>query len=107
MQKIQTEIRQTAVLEEVDIPQPPRILHVKSEQLVPTTYIIESSSSLQILLKPWMVGADMAIYARESSTDFIRAAYQLVPEFRKASFSSVTEVVPLAVYVRRYCESLF
>ncbi|MFW9846896.1 MAG: hypothetical protein ACFFD6_09120 [Candidatus Thorarchaeota archaeon] len=96
MQKAQTEIRKTVVLEEVVVPQAPRILRVKSERLHPATYIIESSSSLQILLKPWMVGADMAIHARESSTDFIRAVYQLVPEFRKASISSVAEVVPLA-----------
>ncbi|MFW9863520.1 MAG: hypothetical protein ACFFEX_05810 [Candidatus Thorarchaeota archaeon] len=73
-----------------------RVLHLDSEYLLPSTYIIESPSALQILLEPWMVGARLANFARDSSVDFIRAAFDLVPEFQEASLSSVTEVVPLA-----------
>jgi hypothetical protein len=43
-----------------------------------------------------MVGARLADFARDSSIDFIRAAFDLVPELREATLSSVTEVVPLA-----------
>jgi hypothetical protein len=43
-----------------------------------------------------MVGARLANFARDSSVDFIRAAFPLVPEFQESSFSTVTEVVPLA-----------
>jgi hypothetical protein len=71
-------------------------LRVDSEYLLPSTYIIESQSALQILLKPWIVGAQLANFARDSSIDFIRAAFDLVPELREASLSSVTEIVPLA-----------
>ena len=74
----------------------PRVLRIDSEHLLSSTYIIESSSALQILLEPWMVGARLANLARESSIDFIRAAFDLVPELRESSLSSVTEVVPLA-----------
>lgn len=71
-------------------------MRIDSEHLLPSTYIVESSSALQILLEPWMVGARLATFARESSIDFIRAAFNLVPEFQESSLSSVTEVVPLA-----------
>jgi hypothetical protein len=71
-------------------------LHIDSDYLLPSTYIIESSSALQILLEPWMVGARLANFARDSSIDFIRAAFDLVPEFQDVSLSSVIEVVPLA-----------
>jgi hypothetical protein len=74
----------------------PRVLRIDSEYLLPSTYIVESTSALQILLEPWMVGARLANFARESSIDFLRAAFNLVPEFQEASLSSVTEVVPLA-----------
>ncbi|MHA2301831.1 MAG: hypothetical protein ACXACD_12865 [Candidatus Thorarchaeota archaeon] len=74
----------------------PRVLRVDSEYLLPSTYIIESSSALEILLEPWMVGARLANFARDSSIDFIRAAFDLTPESQESSLSSVTEVVPLA-----------
>jgi hypothetical protein len=74
----------------------PRVLRIDSEHLLPSTYIIESPSAMQILLEPWTVGARLANFARESSIDFLRAAFSLVPEFRESSLSSVTEVVPLA-----------
>ncbi|MHA2117484.1 MAG: hypothetical protein ACW98J_01075 [Candidatus Thorarchaeota archaeon] len=74
----------------------PRVLRIDSEYLLPSTYIIESPSAMQILLEPWMVGARLANFARESSIDFLRVAFNLVPEFRESSLSSVTEVVPLA-----------
>ncbi|MFW9886786.1 MAG: hypothetical protein ACFFER_01305 [Candidatus Thorarchaeota archaeon] len=73
-----------------------RVLRIDSEYLLPSTYIIESPSALQILLEPWLVGARLVSLARDSSVDFIRAAYDLVPEFQESSLSSVTEVVPLA-----------
>jgi hypothetical protein len=74
----------------------PRVLRIDSEHLLPSTYIIESPSAMQILLEPWMVGARLANFARESSIDFLRAAFILVPEFRESTLSSVTEIVPLA-----------
>ncbi|MFQ5832372.1 MAG: hypothetical protein ACE5H4_06705 [Candidatus Thorarchaeota archaeon] len=74
----------------------PRVLQVKSPHLLPDTYIIESPSALQILLEPWMVGARLANFARESSADFLRIAYGLVPEVQDSTLDSVTEVVPLA-----------
>ncbi|MGY5874139.1 MAG: hypothetical protein RTU30_00195 [Candidatus Thorarchaeota archaeon] len=94
----QSTIRGSANLVEVietpsDIP---RVLRVESTHLLPTTYIIESPSALVILLKPWMVGSRLARTARNSSVDFLRAAYHIVPELRDSSFESVTEVVPLA-----------
>jgi len=74
----------------------PRVLRIESEYLPPSTYIIESLDALQILLKPWIVGSRLTKFARNSSVDFIRAAFDLAPELREASLSSVTEVVPLA-----------
>jgi hypothetical protein len=73
-----------------------RLLRVKSEHLLPHTYIIESPSALQILLKPWWVGAVLANSARESSEDFLRAAFGIIKEFRNSTIDTVTEVVPLA-----------
>ncbi|MHA2601275.1 MAG: hypothetical protein AM324_003985 [Candidatus Thorarchaeota archaeon SMTZ1-83] len=73
-----------------------RLLHVKSDHLLPHTYIIESPSALQILLQPWLVGASLANSARESSKDFLCAAFGIVKEFRNSTIDTVTEVVPLA-----------
>jgi hypothetical protein len=73
-----------------------RVLRIDSEYLLPSTYVIESPSAMRILLEPWMVGARLANFARESSADFIRTAFDLVPELQEVSLSSVTEVVPLA-----------
>ncbi|MFW9965653.1 MAG: hypothetical protein ACFFEA_00730 [Candidatus Thorarchaeota archaeon] len=74
----------------------PRVLKIESEYLPSSTYIIESSSALQILLEPWMVGSKLTTFARNSSIDFIRAAFDLVAELREASLRAITEVVPLA-----------
>ncbi len=73
-----------------------RLLHVKSDHLLPHTYIIESPSALRILLQPWLVGAALTNSARESSEDFLRAAFGIVKEFRDSTIDTVTEVVPLA-----------
>ncbi|MHA2379033.1 MAG: hypothetical protein ACXADS_07135, partial [Candidatus Thorarchaeota archaeon] len=64
--------------------------------LLPHTYIIESPGALQILLKPWLVGAELANSARDSSEHFLRAAYGTVEEFRNSTLDTITEVVPLA-----------
>ncbi|UCH04816.1 MAG: hypothetical protein JSW05_01260 [Candidatus Thorarchaeota archaeon] len=73
-----------------------RLFHVKSDHLLPHTYIIETPSALQILLQPWLVGAALVNSARESSEDFLRAAFGTVKEFRSSTIDTVTEVVPLA-----------
>jgi hypothetical protein len=77
-------------------PYGPRLLQVKSEFLPKETYIVESSSALHILLQPWIVAGKLAKFARESSIDFLRAAYHLIPEFRESTFENISEVVPLA-----------
>lgn len=73
-----------------------RLVHVKSDHLLPNTHIIESPGALQILLQPWLVGAALVNSARESSEDFLRAAFGIVREFRNSTIDTVTEVVPLA-----------
>ncbi len=93
----QASIKQDArIMEHKGIAAGPRVLHVKSPHLLPDTYIIESPSALQILLEPWMVGARLANFARESSADFLRVSLSLAPEFQNSTLDSVTEVVPLA-----------
>jgi hypothetical protein len=93
----QEEIRKGATLvETTDSASKIRLLRVESGNLLPHTYIIESPSALRILLKPWLVGATLANSARESSGDFLRAAFGKVQEFRTSTFDTVTEVVPLA-----------
>jgi hypothetical protein len=93
----QETVRKSARIEEIATSSAiPRVWRIESEHLLSSTYIVESPSALQILLEPWMVGARLATFARESSIDFIRAAFNLVPEFQESSLSSVTEVVPLA-----------
>ncbi|MHA2433803.1 MAG: hypothetical protein ACXADO_11290, partial [Candidatus Thorarchaeota archaeon] len=74
----------------------PRLLRVVNDNLIPTTFVIESSSALEILLEPWTVGARLANLARISSVDFLRAAGSHVNELKVARFENVTEVVPLA-----------
>jgi hypothetical protein len=93
----QETVRKSAKIEEIlSKAATSRVLRIDSEYLLPSTYIIESPSAMQILLEPWMVGARLANLARESSADFIRAAFDLVPELQEVSLSSFTEVVPLA-----------
>jgi hypothetical protein len=94
----QVEVKENAKLVEVKgiSERRDRVLRVESDQLLPNTYIIESSSALQILLQPWIVGARLASLARISSTDFLRVAYHLCPEFSGSLLGNVTEVVPLA-----------
>jgi hypothetical protein len=77
-------------------PYGPRLLQVKSEFLPKETYIVESPSALRILLQPWIVAGKLAKFARESSIDFLRAAYHLIPELRESNFENISEVVPLA-----------
>ncbi|MHA2212443.1 MAG: phosphoribosyltransferase [Candidatus Thorarchaeota archaeon] len=74
----------------------PSIFRVVNEQLIPTTFIIESPTALEILLKPWTVGAKLANLARSSSIDFLKVAGNHVKELKAARFENVTEVVPLA-----------
>ncbi|MFW9907252.1 MAG: hypothetical protein ACFFEF_01645 [Candidatus Thorarchaeota archaeon] len=74
----------------------PLVYQVDSDQLPSQTYIIESKGALKILLEPWLVGAGLANSARESTVDFLRIAYHIVPELRETNFSDITEVVPLA-----------
>jgi hypothetical protein len=74
----------------------PRTIQVKSEGLPRNTYIIESKDALEILLKPWLVGAHLANPARESSIEFLRIAYHLCPELQESCSENVAEVVPLA-----------
>jgi hypothetical protein len=94
----QAEISRSASLQQVKIgiDSPPRVFKVNSEDLLDSSYIIESPSALDILLKPWLVGAELANDARDSTSDFLRVAYHIVPELRSSSFSQITEVVPLA-----------
>ncbi|MFW9912675.1 MAG: phosphoribosyltransferase [Candidatus Thorarchaeota archaeon] len=93
----QETVRKSAKIEEIlSKAATSRVLRIDSEYLLPSTYIIESPSAMRILLEPWMVGARLANLARESSADFIRAAFDLVPELQEVSLSSFTEVVPLA-----------
>lgn len=73
-----------------------RVLRADSNHLPRNTYIIESAPALDILLKPWIIGAELAERARESSEDFLRTAYALSPELRTSTLSSVFEIVPLA-----------
>jgi hypothetical protein len=75
---------------------PVRVLKADSRYLPDNTYIIESAPALEILLRPWVIGADLAESARESSEEFLRTAYALSPEMRDSPLSSVFEVVPLA-----------
>ncbi len=72
------------------------MFHVKSQYLPPQTYLIESTSALEILLHPWIVGSRLASLARSSSMDFLQSAYHLCSQLRDSTLDSVTEVVPLA-----------
>ncbi|MHA2424040.1 MAG: phosphoribosyltransferase [Candidatus Thorarchaeota archaeon] len=94
----QGDIRTNATLVEIKtgLDKQPRLFKVESDHLHESTYIIESSSALNILLKPWLVGAELANEARTSSVDFLKIAYHISPEFRSAKFSQITEVVTLA-----------
>jgi hypothetical protein len=94
----QASVRESASIVELKGISPRRIhvLQVKSDYLLPDTYIIESHSALQILLQPWIVGAKLASLARIGSVDFIHTAYDLCPELRKSLLGNITEVVPLA-----------
>ena len=94
----QVEIKESAEILEVTNypPYGPRLLQIKSEFLPKHTYIVESPSALRILLQPWIVAGKLAKFARESSIDFLRAAYHLIPELRDSNFENITEVVPLA-----------
>jgi hypothetical protein len=94
----QVSIQENAIITEIQagLPKSVRILQVKSEHLLPHTYIVESPSALQILLEPWSVGSRLANSARESSIDFLRAAFHISTELRESTFESITEVVPLA-----------
>ena len=76
--------------------QHPRVFHIECNQFPESTYIIESPGALHILLQPWLVGSQLANSARQSTVDFLRVAYHLVPELRSTTFSNITEVVPLA-----------
>ncbi|MHA1906880.1 MAG: hypothetical protein ACW98Y_06275 [Candidatus Thorarchaeota archaeon] len=94
----QGDISKSASLQEVKtgLDTQPRYYKIDSEHLLDSTYIIESPSALNILLKPWLVGSELANDARKSTVDFLRVAYHIVPELKSASFSQITEVVPLA-----------
>ncbi len=94
----QVSIQEDAILTELQmgISRSIRVLQVKSEHLLSNTYIVESPNALHILLEPWSVGSRLANSARESSVDFLRAAYHISPELRQSTFESITEVVPLA-----------
>lgn len=91
-------IRRTSVIEDITdrITSAVRVLHIKNEELLHHTYIIESPRALRILLEPWTVGSRLANLARASTVDFLRVAYNLCPELRSSAFDSVAEVVPLA-----------
>ncbi|TXT54097.1 MAG: hypothetical protein BAJATHORv1_90046 [Candidatus Thorarchaeota archaeon] len=85
------------VLEDVKIPSISlKVCRVDDDRFLANTYLIESSSGLEILLKPWIVGAELANLARECSMDFLRTMYYLVDEIKVASYANITEVVPLA-----------
>ena len=94
----QAEISKSVNLQEIKtgLDLQPRLFSVESDHLLDSTYIIESTSALNILLKPWLVGAELADLARKSTVDFLRIAYHIVPELKSALFSEITEVVPLA-----------
>ncbi|MFW9850436.1 MAG: phosphoribosyltransferase [Candidatus Thorarchaeota archaeon] len=94
----QADISSNAVLQRISngTDDQPRLFRVKSDYLLDSTYILESPAALNILLKPWLVGAELANEARQSTVDFLKAAYQIVPELRSARFSEIAEVVPLA-----------
>ena len=90
--KESTEIREVTCYP----PYGPRLLEVNSDFLPKETYIVESPSALWILLQPWIVAGKLAQFAHESSIDFLRAAYHLIPELRESNFENISEVVPLA-----------
>jgi hypothetical protein len=94
----QIEIKESAEICEVTCypPYGPRLLEVSSDFLPKATYIVESPSALWILLQPWIVAGKLAQFARESSIDFLRAAFHLIPELRESNFENISEVVPLA-----------
>lgn len=94
----QAEINRNSELHRVEIESESqlRVFKVESEFLLDSTYIIESPSALNILIEPWLVGAELANQARNSTMDFLRVAYHIVPELKSARFSDIAEVVPLA-----------
>ena len=94
----QARIKESTVLVEVDglDASLPKTLRVTSEYLPRNTYIIESENALEILLKPWLVGAHLANHARESSVEFLKIAFHLCSELQESSIENVAEVVPLA-----------
>jgi hypothetical protein len=74
----------------------PRVLQVRGKSFGSHTFIIESPNALQILLKPWIVGLELADLARKSSKNLLKVAYHLCPEFKTASYNKIAEVIPLA-----------
>jgi hypothetical protein len=94
----QSSIREKTEIIEVSNypPYEPRLLHVRNDYFPERTYIIETPSALRILLQPWIVAGRLAKFAYQSSIDFLRAAFHMVPELPLSSFEHITEVVPLA-----------
>ncbi|RDE17865.1 MAG: hypothetical protein C4K49_00590 [Candidatus Thorarchaeota archaeon] len=94
----QAEIRETARMVEMAGLSSPmlRVFQVRSDYLLPSTYVIESPSALKILLRPWIVGGKLASYARRSTAEFLRVAYGVSEELRDSHLGTVTEVIPLA-----------
>jgi hypothetical protein len=96
--KNQEQLIKDATLNKLDFlsDQLPAIYQVKGRHFGSHTYIIESPNALQILLQPWVVGLKLAQLARLSSTEFLKVAYHLCPEFKDSSFTKLAEVIPLA-----------
>ncbi|MBD3408094.1 MAG: hypothetical protein GF411_18380 [Candidatus Lokiarchaeota archaeon] len=72
------------------------VYRVDDDRFHHQTYLLESPSGLEILLKPWIVGAELANLARKCSTDFLRTMYFIADEIRVSSYAHISEVVPLA-----------
>ncbi len=73
-----------------------QLFRVNSDYLIDNTFILRSDSSLEILLSPWIVGANLAGSAQVSSAEFLRVAFEICPELREATLEQIAEIVPLA-----------
>ncbi|MGV9103399.1 MAG: hypothetical protein ACOC38_00620 [Promethearchaeia archaeon] len=57
-----------------------QLFRVNSDYLIDNTFILRSDSSLEILLSPWIVGANLAGSAQVSSAEFLRVAFEICPD---------------------------
>ncbi|MBD3353419.1 MAG: hypothetical protein GF364_18195 [Candidatus Lokiarchaeota archaeon] len=94
----QTKILHSSALKSVNLEVEglPRVFKVEGDFFSDHTYIFETPSGFQILSKPWLVGGSLAEAARQCSSEFLRIAFLLCPEFQTTTYHQITEVIPLA-----------